>query len=138
MTTRSLLYRSLLPGFTLLLLATACATPRARGHDPFAQPTAQPTSEEVQVFVENRNWEATTIYIARAGTLMRLGIVEGLASRTFRLRSAWLAGASDISFVAETHISRDRYTLPGVPAAAGHNLHAVVGSTLSLSFVRWF
>jgi hypothetical protein len=114
------------------VLAAGCAAPRsASPRDPFTL-GAQATTE---IQIRNRNWEAMAIYADRAGALVRLGIVEGLSERTFRIPQTQLTSTGEVQLVAETRISRQWHKLNGVTLSAGGILLCVLEGHLALSSV---
>ncbi len=69
----------------IVLLATlaGCATRRGGMHpmDP-----GSTLSDEIEIIIDNRNFNQVTVYTARAGASRRLGIVPGKGQATFRVR----------------------------------------------------
>ena len=122
-----------------LLLGACTASRELRPRDPISNQSLDSSPHtRVAVRVENQNWEAMTLYVSRSGSLIRLGIVEGLDDRTFTLPAAFVHNAGAIQLVAETRISRQRYVLPSVNISPGSNLLAVLESHLPLSFVSLY
>ena len=57
--------------------------------------------EAVCVVVENQNFNEVTVYAKRDGTRFRLGSVESMVSREFRIPNRILAGAYRFTLVAD-------------------------------------
>jgi len=72
--------------FTLaafLMVATAACGTRSRS--PFAGP-AQRGSEQIQVRIENHNFNDATVHALRGGERIRLGTTTGKTDEDFRIR----------------------------------------------------
>ena len=131
MKTVSTLRRAALLAVTLPVLLSACASPRVA-----RDPLSQPLDGTARLVVHNQNWEAMAVFVVRGGTPFRLGIVEGLSSRSFTVPASYLSTASAVELMAETRISRVMHRLPAVPYTPGSNLECVLGSQPFLSLVR--
>jgi hypothetical protein len=79
----------------LLVLASVAACSSATRQ-------AGPPQPETTVRVENRNWLDMNIYVLRAGgQRIRLGQVTGSSTRTLRIPSNLIFGATPLQFIAD-------------------------------------
>jgi hypothetical protein len=67
---------------TLLLVTAGCGT---KSHSPFAGP-AEGAGEQIQVRIENRNFNDATVHAFRGGERVRLGTATGKTDEDFRIR----------------------------------------------------
>ena len=61
-----------------LLGAGACASGASNPMDG-----VDPRSNEIQILVDNQNFNQVTVYTSRGGSFQRLGIVQGKSQHTF-------------------------------------------------------
>lgn len=125
--------RSGLAVVTLTTLFAACAAPRV-ARDPFSAPH----DDKARVVVENQNWEAIAVYVLRSGAPIRLGIVEGLSTRTLVVPSSYMGPSGQVELMGQSRISDILHRVPSVPWSAGRTLHFTVGSQPHLSVIRVF
>ena len=104
---------------TALALMGACATANGTRTNPMEADLRE--SEEIEILVRNNHFSQATVYTARGGASMRLGIVPGKDEATFRtrwplpdiqLRVKFLAGSD---FLTET-----------LPVAPGEVLELII------------
>jgi hypothetical protein len=120
----------------LTMLFAACATAPRSAHDPMTAPAVP--ADGVRVVVQNQNWEAMTVFLVRAGSPIRLGIVDGLSTRTLRVPASYFGNSGDVELMGQTRISDVRHRLAAVPWASGRSLHLTLGSMPHLSVIRVF
>ncbi len=76
-------HRHVLAAMALALLG-ACATANGARTNPLEGDGRD--SEEIEILVRNNHFSQATVYTARGGASMRLGIVPGKGKATFRTR----------------------------------------------------
>jgi len=117
---------------TVLTVVFAACTAQRTAHDPFSAPIDQ----QIRVVVDNHNWEAMAVYVVRSGTPIRVGIVEGLSTRTLVIPASYLGSMDQVELMGQTRISEVRHSIPAVPLAAGRTLRLTLGSHPHLSMIR--
>jgi len=125
--------RCLITVTTLTFLFAACAVAPRTARDHLSA-----RFDGVRVIVDNQNWEAMAVYVLRSGTPIRLGIVEGLSTRTLAVPSSFMGNTGEVELMGQTRISDVRHRLPAVPWNAGRTLHVTLGSRPHLSLIRVF
>ncbi len=111
------------------LLVSGCAMGIAAGEGG---------ARQIAVRIANRQFDSLTIYLVRSQVPIRLGVVEGHASRTFWLPPAYYAAGDNLSLRAES--SGARIVRASIPfnVAGGQTVHWTVhGSAVPSSLVVW-
>jgi hypothetical protein len=117
----------------MTILFAACAAPRS-ARDPFTAPLV----DKARVVVENQNWEAMAVYVVRNGSSIRVGIVDGLSTRTLIVPESIMGHTGEVELMGESRIGAVRHRLTPVPWSSGRSLHLTLGSQPFLSVLRAF
>lgn len=122
--------RNAVLGIVMLVMVAAaagCASKSSGGPERTARP--------VRVVVDNRNWEAATIYIERSGARWKIASVPALASRTISVDSRMLSAGHDVRLIAEMRMTRESFHSSLFNAAGARSVELQIGSRLALSMV---
>lgn len=114
--------------FSLLPLMGSCAG------RPFTSDI--PKREPVCVVVENYHFNDVRVYAERDGVRHRLGTVEGMNTKEFRIPDRVLAGAWRFSLAATPLASSDVAESPSLELIPGCRTHWKLGQSLSISQVE--
>jgi hypothetical protein len=114
------------------LLLAGCA-PSAMGGAPGDTP--QRESAPSTVTVDNRNWLDVTVYVMQGTSRIRLGMVTGMNSATFRLPRTLAAHPGQVRLLADPVGSNRAYLSDAVQIRPGQRVGLEVGSNLNVSFI---
>ena len=78
-----------------LVVLVACAPTARDSREP-----AAPASQGIVLQVTNSEWEDLTVYIAKAESVLRLGTVPGMSTRTLRVPAAFVGGGTGLRLLA--------------------------------------
>lgn len=123
--------RNVLLGMVMVAMmtaATGCAAKSGGAPERSARP--------VRVVVDNRNWEAATIYIERSGARWKIASVPALAARTLSVDSRLLSAGHDVRLIAEMRMTRESFHSNLFNAAGARSVELQIGSRLALSMVN--
>lgn len=118
---------SLAASLAVTLALSSCATKHFS--------TDMEEEERVCVVVENHHFNNVRIYAERDGARHRLGTVEGMDTKEFRIPHRVLAGAWDFRLIADPVASPETAETHGLERIPGCHTHWLLGQNLYASRV---
>ncbi|MGH7476164.1 MAG: hypothetical protein ACRELD_07735 [Longimicrobiales bacterium] len=117
-----------------LLLIAAFAAVFAHGCSTLAtQGPRQYDRATSTLAVHNTHWEDVAIYLDRGGTLIKIGTVGSMQTRSFELDPAQVGSGRELRLVVEPRVSRQRHESIVFSVAAGRQIGWTIRPQLRLS-----
>ena len=112
-----------LPVFLLLTALLACSGKSGDDED------IEPIEFDVQITVENRNWQNIVIFALRGGNRVRLGMVTSMSTQIFTIKSE-MTRSSEFQLMADPVGALDVYHSDPVRIEPGDQIHWTLASNL--------